>query len=176
MQPVSTLHTGRLVLRPVAPADFGDLAALKADPRAYALILGGVRTRDQAARELADDLLFWGRNGFGMWTARRCDDAAFVGTVGLMERPDGRGIALRFALAPEARKRGYASEAAGAVLRYGHDVARLARVIAVAKETNIASRQVLGAIGMHLCDRFPRGGETMLVYESVRGPAPGAIS
>ncbi|MBV9538315.1 MAG: GNAT family N-acetyltransferase [Acidisphaera sp.] len=167
MDPASHLRTGRLLLRPVAAHDLADLLPFKADPRAYATILGGVRSAMQTVHELAHDVAFWGARGYGIWTVRRVGDEAFLGITGLMEREDGRGIALRFAFRPEVRGKGYASEAAGAALRFGHDRG-LARIVAVAKESNIASRQVLGAIGMRQCAAFPRDGERMLVYESVR--------
>ena len=85
-----------------------------------------------------------------------------------MERADGRGISLRFAFRLGAQGSGFAGEAAGAALRFGHDRARLRRVVAVARADNIASRQVLGSIGMSECDRFLRDGVPMLVFESVR--------
>jgi RimJ/RimL family protein N-acetyltransferase len=84
-----------------------------------------------------------------------------------MERADGRGIALRFALTFGARGRGLAREAAGAALRFGHERAGLERIVAVAKETNFDSRTVLGGIGMVERDSFLRDGERMLVYESL---------
>jgi RimJ/RimL family protein N-acetyltransferase len=170
MDPASHVRTGRLILRPVAPADLADLIPFKADPRAFALVLGGVRSPEQTARELAEDIAFWGARGYGMWTVRDVRDDAFLGITGLMERADGRGVALRFAFRPDVRGRGYASEAAGAALRFAHERAGLTCVVAVAKEINIASRQVLGAIGMCRCDAFDRDGERMLVYESVRSP------
>ena len=58
-------------------------------------------------------------------------------------------MALRFALWPEAQGRGLAREAAFAALRFGHDAARLPRIVAVARESNFASRMILGGIGMH---------------------------
>ena len=47
-----------------------------------------------------------------------------------------------------------------------HERAGLKRVVAVARETNIGSRQVLGSIGMVLAERFEREGDWVLVYES----------
>lgn len=179
MNPLWTIRTARLVLRPVGPADLADLTALKADPRAYALMLGGVRDRLQAAHELAAEMGFWAARGVGIWTVREA--GAFRGLTGLHERPDGRGIALRFAFWPEARGHGLAREAAGAALRYAHDEAGVARVVAVAREDNFASRTVLGAIGMTECDAFDRHGDRMLVYESrqdrriMRWSAPGTL-
>jgi RimJ/RimL family protein N-acetyltransferase len=165
--PGGEIRTGRLVLRPVGPGDLADLAALKADPRSFAMLLGGVRNYAQSARELAEDIAFWGANGYGMWSVRLADGGRFIGIAGLMLRPDGRGVSLRFALRPDAAGRGYGSEAAAAALRYAHERAGLARVVAVAQEGNFASRQVLGSIGMRLCDRFQQNGVWKLEFESL---------
>ena len=45
------VQSGRLDLRPVAVADLPDLVAIKSDPRSFALLLGGVRNRQQATEE-----------------------------------------------------------------------------------------------------------------------------
>jgi RimJ/RimL family protein N-acetyltransferase len=89
-----------------------------------------------------------------------------------MERPDGRGIAVRFALWPACRGKGYAREAAKASLDFGHAVG-LARIIGVARESNHASCAVLTDIGMRECDRYRHQGHEMLVFESLakRGDA-----
>jgi len=162
------LRTARLELTPVAGADLPDLAAIKADPSVFAIMLGGVRTAHQTAEELAADIAHWGANGFGTWTIREA--GCFLGITGLERRPDGRGIALRFALWPEAQGRGLAREAAGTALRFGHHQAGLPRVVAVARENNIGSRVVLGSIGMTECGRFVQSGYPMVVYESIEAP------
>jgi RimJ/RimL family protein N-acetyltransferase len=170
INPSWCLTTARLDLRPCNWADLPDLTRLKADPRAFALMLGGVRNAAQTGRELAEDIGFWGARGYGVWVVRERVGGGFIGMTGLAERADGRGIALRFAMWPEARGVGLAREAASAALFYGHDRAKLARIVAVAREDNFGSRSVLGAIGMIECQRFPRDGAVMLVYESVRPP------
>lgn len=168
MNPSFQIQTGRLVLRPVGWADLADLVALKGDPRAYAVMLGGVRGPGQVADELAEDISAWAQRGFGIWSVRTQVDGRFIGMVGLQERADGRGVALRFALMPDEQGQGYASEAAGAALRFGHDRAGLLRIVAAAREDNFASRTVLGAVGMAPCERFERDGVTLVVFESVR--------
>ena len=85
-----------------------------------------------------------------------------------MHRPDGRGVALRFAFWPEARGVGLAREAASMTLNYAHGVVGLERVIGVAREQNFASRTVLGSIGMVEVERFTRDGILLIVYQSVR--------
>ncbi|MEO9188395.1 MAG: GNAT family N-acetyltransferase [Acetobacteraceae bacterium] len=151
---------------PVGWADLPDLQALKSDPRVFAVMFGGVRTVTQVADELAQDIAFWAARGCGIWSVRAAD--AFLGITGFMERPDGRGVALRFALWPDARGQGLAREAAGAALRFGHDRAGLSRIVAIARETNVASRTVLGGIGMIQADKFLQDGHAMVLYESVR--------
>ncbi len=168
MNPSLQIQTGRLVLRPVGWADLADLVALKTDPRAYAVMLGGVRTPNLVADELAEEIRAWSEQGFGIWAIRVVQNGSFVGIVGLQTRPDGRGVGLRFALSPLVRGQGFASEAAGAALRFGHDRAGLSRIVAVAREDNFASRTVLGSIGMQVCEQFIRDGVALLVFESVR--------
>jgi RimJ/RimL family protein N-acetyltransferase len=165
MNPAWVLRTGRLILTPVGGADLGDLRAIKSDPAVYAVMLGGVRDRAQTAEDLACDVIAWGQFGFGMWAVREA--GRFVGVAGLQHRTDGRGVALRFALWPEAQGRGLAREAAYAALRFGHDRAGLSRIVAVARESNFGSRMVLGGIGMKQASTFGQFGYTMILFESL---------
>ena len=171
-----TLSTARLTLTPVGGADLFELRSLKADPRVFAVMLGGVRSWAETAVELAEDVVFWGAHGYGIWAVRERAGNAFLGITGLRDRPDGRGVALRFALWPEAQGRGLAREAAFAALRYGHERARLARIVAVARASNFASRTVLGGIGMTECDGFTQRGFAMVLYESRRRSLAGEVA
>ena len=172
MNPAWSIQTGRLVLSPVGWQDLPDLRALKGDPGVYGQMLGGVRSPGQVAAELAEDVSFWAARGVGMWLARHEPGAPALGLTGLHERLDGRGTALRFAFRPEARGHGLAREAAGAALRFAHDRAGLRRVVAVTREANIASRTVLGAIGMRHFETFDRDGSPMWLFESLVRPKP----
>jgi RimJ/RimL family protein N-acetyltransferase len=167
MDPFRALRTGRLLMTPVSGADLADLRAIKADPRVFAIMLGGVRNATETADELARDVVAWGAQGFGIWSVREAAGGRFLGITGLERRPDGRGIALRFALWPDVQGRGFAREAAGAALRFGHDRVGLTRIVAVARGSNFASRSLLGSIGMVACDEFIQGGHSMILFESV---------
>jgi RimJ/RimL family protein N-acetyltransferase len=162
------ITTARLTLRPVDWRDLPDLTALKSDPGVFAVMLGGVRTPAQTQADLATDLATWGKHGVGIWTVRDAA-AAFAGIAGIMDRPDGRGLSLRFAIRPELRGKGIAREAAAAALRDALDRAGLPRVIAVTRASNTASRTVLGSIGMRECEAFARDGYPMLTYEAQGG-------
>jgi RimJ/RimL family protein N-acetyltransferase len=162
-----TLRTARLSLLPPGPEHLPDLIRLKADERVFGFMLHGTRSPERTKEELEDDIEFWLVRGYGTWSVFEQGSGDFLGICGLMERPDGRGVALRFALWPECRGKGFAREASAAALEFGHR-AGLKRIIAVARETNLASRGVLGDIGMRECGEFLHQGHRMLLFESVR--------
>lgn len=172
MNPAWVIRTGRLLLSPVGWQDLPDLRALKGDARVFGQMLGGVRSPGQVAEELPQEVAFWAARGVGMWLVRDAPGHAALGLTGVHERPDGRGMALRFAFRPETRGHGLAREAAGAALRFAHEQGGLDRVVAVVRDSNFASRVLLGAIGMRPCDSFERDGHPMLVFESVATRPP----
>ena len=67
---------------PVSVADLAELQALKADPLVFAVMLGGVRTPNRTADELAEEIGFWGRHGIGIWVVRHRESGAFLGITG----------------------------------------------------------------------------------------------
>lgn len=158
--------TPRLLLAPVAHGHLENLARLKADERVFGIMLHGTRTPERAQEELEDDIAFWDARGYGTWSVFERATGAFLGIVALMERPDGRGVALRFALWPECRGKGYAREAARAALAFGHRKG-LSRIIGIARETNHASRAVMRDLGMAECGTYQHQGHQMVIYESL---------
>jgi RimJ/RimL family protein N-acetyltransferase len=168
------LRTARLHLRPLSAADLPDLIRLREDPLVFGQMLGGVCSPWQVAQDLAEGIAIWARFGAGMFAVH--EGRAFQGITGIHERPDGRGLALRFAVWPEARGRGVAREAASAALRFAHDQAGIGRIVAVARADNFGSRMVLGSIGMAESDAFLRAGHVMLVYESRAYAGPAVVS
>jgi len=161
------LRTERLTLLPPGLENLPDLIRLKADERVFGFMLHGVRSAERTREELEDDIDFWEVRGYGTWCVYETGSGEFLGICGFMERPDGRGVALRYALWPECRGKGLAREAAKAALGFGHR-AGLRRIIAVARETNEGSLGVMADIGMTRAGEFRHQGHRMLVYESVR--------
>ena len=161
-----SISTERLSLLPPGFEHLPDLIRLKSDESVFGLMLHGTRTAARTREELEDDMDFWQVRGYGTWSVFLRETAEFLGIAGLMERPDGRGVAVRFALWPACRGRGYAREAAKAALAFGH-AAGLPRIIGVARETNQASRAVLSDCGMQEAGEFQHRGHRMVVFESL---------
>lgn len=109
-------------------------------------------SRDQAARASSR----WGTrdDGFGVWAIR--DGGAAVGSVLLQPIPwsedavpgsTPEDVEIGWHLHPDAWGRGFASEAASAVLEYARERG-IPRVVAVTYPENTASQRVCERIGM----------------------------
>lgn len=116
----------------------------------------GVRTTEHAREYIrSGPIASYDLNGFGLWIVELTGSRAAVGMCGLLKRPALEDVDLGFAFLPQYRSRGYAFEAAAAVLRYGREMLGLGRIVAIANSDNSASIRVLEKIGMRF-DRMIR--------------------
>jgi RimJ/RimL family protein N-acetyltransferase len=145
------LVTERLVLRPWEPADFDAARAWHADP-AVMRYLGGVLDpagSDATVRRWTAELE---SKGFGMLAVCPADSARPIGTVGLGEPAFDSHftpcIEIGWRLDRDAWGRGYATEAARAVLRDGFDRLGLAEIVAFTTRQNTGSQRVMTRLGM----------------------------
>lgn len=108
----------------------------------------GVRTLDGARQYLlTGTIASYGFNGFGMYLVRERGIGTPVGICGLVHRMGLDDADLGFALLPEFWGRGYAVEAAAAVLEYAWRGLGLLRVVAIVSSGNTRSVRVLEQVG-----------------------------
>lgn len=127
----------------------------------------GVRTVEDASRYIEDRMLAPMRTlGYGMYVVRLKADGASVGLCGLVKREALPHPDLGFALLDEHVGRGYAEEAATAVLRHARDTLKLARVLAIVAPTNPRSIRLLEKLGFARQDapHVTPAGETLRLY------------
>lgn len=159
----TSLVTDRLVLSAVSPADRDDLVRLAGDPEVGGKLKHGVLGPAQAEELLGTYLAGWQRLGYGIFMVRSRADGTFVGLAGLWEHDDGHGAALRYAVMPEHRGRGYTREAVKAVLAFGASIG-LGNIMAVTRETNAASRRILTDLGFHLVELRQKSDRRVAIY------------
>ena len=87
-------------------------------------------------------------HGFGFWGVRERGKEDLVGFVGLRFVEPGDDVEILYGIAPPLWGRGYATEAARALLSWAFEGAALARIFAGADAPNLASFRVLEKIGM----------------------------
>jgi len=148
------LETPRLSLREATLEDDAFILALLNAP-GFVSGIGdrGVRSLDEARNYIETRILSSYRDhGFGMWvvTAKGQDQPA--GLCGLVRRDVLPHVDLGYALLERQWGRGYAQEAAAAVLAHARGALGLATVAAIVNPDNAASRRVLEKIGFRFID------------------------
>jgi len=141
--------TPRLTIRRLDAGDVADLHAVYGDAEAMRWVADG---QPLALERCQDWVRVTERNyaarGYGMFTVRARDTGEVVGFCGLVH-PGGQVDAeIKYALNRAHWGKGYATEVAAAMLRYGAKVHGLARIIATAAPENLASHRVLAKAGM----------------------------
>jgi RimJ/RimL family protein N-acetyltransferase len=165
MNPVTVAETSRLRLRHFTDDDAAFIVELLNDPD-WIRFIGdrNIRSLDDARRYLRNGPIASYRNyGYGLYAVelKARHDAPRVeplGMCGLVRRPTLDDADIGFAFLPAWRGRGYASEAAAAVLAEAMDVHGLSRVVAIADPENHASITVLRRAGMSF-ERLVRLGD-----------------
>lgn len=157
---MSVLVTERLDLRCMTTDDAEFILQLLNDPD-FIRFIGdkGVRTIDDACRYILNGpIASYERHGFGLWLVQLRPSSVSVGMCGLLKRETLDDVDIGFAFLPHYRSRGYALEAAAAVMQYGRNVLGLKRIVAIVDPDNAGSIRLLQKIGLTF-DRMIRLGD-----------------
>jgi RimJ/RimL family protein N-acetyltransferase len=143
------LETERLVLREGEDADAPFMVELLNSP-GFLENIGDRGVRDEAgALDFIENRLrgSYRENGFGMWVAVQKLDGKAVGLAGLVRREGLDTPDLGYAFIQKAWGRGYAQEAAAAILAHAQGPLGIPKLAAITKPENFASMAVLKKIG-----------------------------
>lgn len=147
-QPI--LRTERLILRPFAPPDAGEVHAIVSD-REIAYNTAHIPhpyPAGMAAEWIERVTGRWETGESAVFAAAQQSDGCIVAAIGLEIEPPHRRAELGYWVARPYWNSGYATEAARAVVRFGFHVLGLNRVVAHHYCRNGASGRVLQKIGM----------------------------
>jgi RimJ/RimL family protein N-acetyltransferase len=146
-----SLETSRLNLRWLTLDDAAFILELVNDPDWIRFIGDKSVTDLDAARNYLETgpLAMYRRHGFGLnRVALKTDDVA-VGICGVLQRASLAEPDLGFAFLPEFRRRGYALEAAQAILEHTSKITGSSRFAAIVSPQNIASAGLLEKLGFN---------------------------
>lgn len=146
------VETRRLLLRPFLRGDVDAVYAYRAREDVARFLTEAPMSREACAEAVR------ARVGWTLWN-EQCDriflaverraDGAMIGEVSLMLRDaEARQGEIGYVLNPDSHGRGYATEAAAALVALGFGVAGLHRVFARCHPDNIGSRRVMERLGM----------------------------
>jgi RimJ/RimL family protein N-acetyltransferase len=143
------LETERLRLRPLTLDDAPFILRLLNEP-SFLESIGdkGVRTLDDARGYIrTGPAASYHRHGFGQDLVELKESGVPIGTCGLLRRDQLEHPDIGYAFLPEFWSRGYAVEAAAAVLARAHGALGLDTVLAITSLDNPGSVRVLERIG-----------------------------
>jgi ribosomal-protein-alanine N-acetyltransferase len=158
-RPTDSLTTERLALRRFTTDDLDLLVRLHTDIRVMRHA-GGVQTREQSQELLTTRFLAYYEQhpGLGVWATIERSTGECIG-LHLLNHVRGESfIQVGYLLYPEYWGRGYATEMAVRVLRYGFETLGLPQIVAITALENTASQRVLRKAGLlrqpdrHLAD------------------------
>ncbi|MEZ5428701.1 MAG: GNAT family N-acetyltransferase [Pyrinomonadaceae bacterium] len=143
-----SLETPRLVLRTYLDEDLDDFHAIRSDPVIRRYYPPHFSPPEKSPEILHRHLVRWRENGFGEFGAFEKASGKLIGYCGLQNLDGGDEIEIYYGYAQTAWGKGFATEAAAAVLEFGFREAGLEEIVAVTHPENIASQNVLQKIGL----------------------------
>lgn len=148
---IDRIETDRLILRPWTDEDRSQFARINGDPLIMEYMPRVLPPAD--SDKLVDRFQkHIKKHGYGMFAVERKEDGVFMGTVGLnsveFKAPFTPATEIAWRLDYEFWGKGYATEAANAVLEYGFDKQGLKEIVSFTVRDNTGSVQVMKKIGM----------------------------
>ncbi|SFH95590.1 Protein N-acetyltransferase, RimJ/RimL family [Collimonas sp. OK307] len=147
---MKVLETERLILRTLNEDDADFYLKLVTQP-AWLRFIGdrGIRTVEAArAAILNGPMAAQELYGFSFYMTELKDEALPIGICGLIKRETLPDVDIGYAFLPEFWGKGYAYEAASAVLEHGKRTCGLQRIVAITAPDNHQSIRVLEKIGL----------------------------
>jgi ribosomal-protein-alanine N-acetyltransferase len=141
------LTTERLVLRPPTLDDLDAWHAIYVD--AEEVWYGAPRSSLEENRaKLERQIAHHAEHGFGMCSVDLLASGETLGAAGLQHLEGGPEVEVGYRFLRHNWGNGYATESALASIAYGFEEVALERIVAVALESNVASRRVLEKCGL----------------------------
>ncbi|MDP5218200.1 GNAT family N-acetyltransferase [Ruegeria sp. 2205SS24-7] len=153
------ISTSRLTLRAPTPDDLGAYLAFYSAPNELSGGYRGRRDKDEVTTILKRNIEHWETKGFGIWLLRRVGEQEVLGACGLVHPDDWPRHELTWWLMPEARGKGYATEASRAVIAWAYDEQGWPAVETHMRDENLPARRLAARLGGRKIarDTFPDG-------------------
>lgn len=143
-------ETSRLRLRYLTLQDAGFILGLMNEPE-FVRNIGdrGIRTLEGARHYIqSGNVTGYHKSGLGLYLIELKQDGTPIGVCGLLKRSYLADVDVGFALREAFYGRGYAFEAAQAMMRRGREVLGLERIVAITSPDNHASIKLLRRLGL----------------------------
>ncbi|HEV2524421.1 MAG TPA: GNAT family N-acetyltransferase [Gammaproteobacteria bacterium] len=141
------IETTRLILRPLCAADFEALCILDGDPAVRSYFPEGVLNSAEVQQELDRYIKAWNTDGFGLFAAVDKKSNQLIGRMGFAKLSSGE-VEFGYLLLPSYWGKGYATEAAQALLAWAAEHIPVDHIVGFAPTYHTDSLRVLEKCGM----------------------------
>ena len=157
-------ETERLILREILPSDYEGMYELDSDKEVHKFLgnkpLNNIEQSKQIIEFIREQYV---TSGIGRWAVIEKSTNNFLGWTGLKlmkelvnNQKDYYDIGYR--LIKKYWGKGFATESARASIEYGFEILKLKEIFGTVDKKNIASRNVLGKIGLKYIETFDHEG------------------
>ncbi len=162
------LETERLLFRTHEVRDEADFVGMHTDAEVRRYVGGQAWSLEKAQHRFRNEYLGKPTETYGLWATILKEEGRYIGCCGL--RRDRKVAHLGYYIAQPYWRRGFATEAAKALIDVAFTRLRLMRLLADVDEGNAASRHILQKLGFEYVSReeIPTSGRTILLYELCR--------
>ncbi|ULQ54188.1 GNAT family N-acetyltransferase [Flavihumibacter fluvii] len=146
---MKSIETKRTIISALQPLDAPFIYSLLNSP-GWLRFIGdrGIRTLDDARNFIINGpMKSYQDNGFGLCLVQEKESGNKMGLCGLLKREQLDNLDLGFAFLPEYHGKGYAKEAATAMINYAREALKLNYLLAFTDADNIRSIQLLEKLG-----------------------------
>ncbi|QKN82207.1 GNAT family N-acetyltransferase [Scandinavium goeteborgense] len=145
------LETARLKLEPYNDSHFEGLRVMDSDPSVMRYITKGiVKTSEETWEGIRRVQARWDKYQFSWWAIKEKSSGVIVGAACLqhLANVDGAPLEIGWRLVPEHNGKGYATEAAKAIIYFAAERVGTTYLVAVADPENTPSHRVMQRLGM----------------------------
>lgn len=140
------LHTERLRFRQWETSDFEAFSNFFSDPE-NAKFVGGQKSPEEAWRLMCAYIGQYQLKGYSYVAVEHVETEKLVGTVGLWDSDPWPEVELGYWLLPDMQGKGFAIEAAQAVLSFAFQQSKLKTLVSYIDETNVPSIRLAERLG-----------------------------
>jgi ribosomal-protein-alanine N-acetyltransferase len=155
MRAPDIVTTERLTGRRARRDDLSYVFEIDRDPRVQRTLFGQIQTEEQSRDRLERWLRMWEEHGFGFWLFAD-GSRNTIGHAGVFPSVREPGeVEVGYVLKPAYWGQGFATEMTLVALQVGFERLGLKRIIAIAQDSNVASRRVMEKCGLTLEAQLP---------------------
>jgi RimJ/RimL family protein N-acetyltransferase len=164
------LETERLLFRTHDAKDEADFVRMQMDSEVRRYMGGQAWPLEKAQNRFRNEYLGRPKRTYGLWATTLKNEEKYIGCCGLRPGSDRGKAHLGYILAKPYWGRGFASEAAKALINVAFTSLRLSRLQADVEQGHVVSEHILRRLGFQYLSRevIPRSGRVLLLYQLTR--------